>query len=231
MFPKLIFQTWKTHDIPKEWESWHNSWEKYNPDYEFVLHDDYENRELVRKHFPGYLELYDSFHAEIYRADIIRYFFLYKYGGIYADLDFECLRPFDSLLEEQKNKEIILGRVKKRYLYSLPNAIMISKPGNKFWIEVINKIYEAPIEDRKRSPDAITGPVPLENTYYGLTDKDQFAIMDDYVFYNLNYGHLIALNRDKKNTRFHIAMSRAEAIARDSYAFTYWSHSWGGTWE
>jgi mannosyltransferase OCH1-like enzyme len=31
------------------------------------------------------------------RADSARYMYMYKYGGLYADLDMECLRPMDEL--------------------------------------------------------------------------------------------------------------------------------------
>lgn len=101
-FPKIIFQTWKTHSLPKQFAYWSETWKKYNP-YNYVLWDDKENREFVATNFNWFLPTYDGYDAGIKRADAIRYMFLYKYGGIYADLDFECLKPFDDLLEKYKS--------------------------------------------------------------------------------------------------------------------------------
>jgi mannosyltransferase OCH1-like enzyme len=33
------------------------------------------------------------------KSDIWRYEILFRLGGVYVDTDFECVRPFDSLLE------------------------------------------------------------------------------------------------------------------------------------
>lgn len=235
MFPKLIFQTWKTKEIPEKWKKWHLSWKKYNPDYEFVFHDDNDNRNFVKKYFPSYLELYNSFHVEIYRADIVRYFFLYKYGGIYADMDFECLRPFDSLFEKYKYKEIIVGQLNNFPVYTIPNAIMVSKPGNKFWMDVIKYIDthprpNAPTQNRDMAPDIITGPVPLDKEYNNLTNKDSFVILDSYLFYNLDFRYVKALELQKQNIRLCLKINRAEAICKGAYAYTYWANSWYKTW-
>ena len=48
--------------------------------------------------FPEFLDLYDGYNSEIQRADAVRYFLLYEYGGVYADLDFESLQPLDLFL-------------------------------------------------------------------------------------------------------------------------------------
>ena len=37
---------------------------------------------------------------------------MYRYGGIYADLDFECLKPFNELLEKERirrSTQLVLG--------------------------------------------------------------------------------------------------------------------------
>jgi len=39
------------------------------------------------KEYPWFLETFDSYPYNIERADVIRYFALYHFGGIYLDLD------------------------------------------------------------------------------------------------------------------------------------------------
>jgi hypothetical protein len=47
---------------------------------------------------PEYLFLYDRLPKNIMRADMSRLAYMYIYGGVYADLDLEPLRPLDSML-------------------------------------------------------------------------------------------------------------------------------------
>lgn len=45
-----------------------------------------------------------KFRSGIEKSDILRYLLLYHYGGVYADLDVECLRPFEPLLRRHSGK-------------------------------------------------------------------------------------------------------------------------------
>ncbi len=53
-----------------------------------------------------------------------------QYGGCYSDLDFESLKPLESLLAE-----VALGYMSQNIPHelSLPNAFLASVPGHKFW--------------------------------------------------------------------------------------------------
>ena len=48
-----------------------------------------------------YRDVYNSYPYAVQRWDMIRYLILYEYGGIYADLDYECIDALDSLLENE----------------------------------------------------------------------------------------------------------------------------------
>tara|TARA_R110002020_G_C16259563_1_gene770378 strand:- start:399 stop:1076 length:678 start_codon:yes stop_codon:yes gene_type:complete len=54
--------------------------------YKYKLWSEEECEELLNK-FPDYVGLYYSCKYEIMKVDIIRFLILYKYGGLYADLD------------------------------------------------------------------------------------------------------------------------------------------------
>lgn len=43
---------------------------------------------------------YEDFYKNINRID--RYFILYKYGGIYADMDYKCFTNFYNILPSNK---------------------------------------------------------------------------------------------------------------------------------
>ena len=135
--PKLIYQSWKTHDVPDHWKICPESIKKIMPDWQYVLFNDEENRDLVAKYFPDFLPYYDAFPHNIMRADAARYCFLYIYGGLYMDLDFEVLHPLDSLFTYDIDIYLVKsGNVGSYYT----NSFMASKPRCPFWLEVIEQM-------------------------------------------------------------------------------------------
>jgi len=95
MIPKLIHQTWKTDLIPKQWVSLVNKVKELNPDWSYKLWTDKENDEFVRKEFPEFYGIFSLFPRSIMKADVIRYLLMFRFGGVYLDLDYEVLKPFN----------------------------------------------------------------------------------------------------------------------------------------
>ncbi len=162
LIPKRIFQTWKSKtDMPANFAYWRGSFLDKNPGYRFDLWDDADNRAFVARYFPWFLPAYDAYPAEIYRADMVRYFYLYVFGGFYADLDTQCLKPLDDVLGRGG---VLLGKMKTEpasVRHSIPPAILASTPRGEFWLYVI--AYAAAISERRVRPEEITGPVLLRN--------------------------------------------------------------------
>jgi len=52
-----------------------------------------------RRQFLRSAATYAALTGGVARADFARYALLYQYGGVYADMDFECKRPFERLLK------------------------------------------------------------------------------------------------------------------------------------
>ena len=96
MIPKIIHQTWKNETIPDKWKTYHQSWKTHFPtlEYKHILWTDKDNREFIKENYNWFLETFDNYPKNIQRADAIRYFILYHYGGIYADLDCEVTGEF-----------------------------------------------------------------------------------------------------------------------------------------
>ncbi|KAH9951652.1 hypothetical protein B0H21DRAFT_716901 [Amylocystis lapponica] len=96
--PRIIHQTWKTDTIPSKWAEISQQCRDMMPDYEYMLWTDASSRDFIAEYYPWFLHTFDNYPYPIQRADAIRYFILYHYGGVYMDLDIGCLRPFDPLL-------------------------------------------------------------------------------------------------------------------------------------
>ncbi|RAK72498.1 TPT-domain-containing protein [Aspergillus fijiensis CBS 313.89] len=97
--PKLIHQTWfpAGSNMSENAQLWVQTMRAQNPDWEYVLWDDETNRLLVETHFPWFLQDYLRLPKEILRADVVRNLYMFMFGGMYADVDTEALRPVDSL--------------------------------------------------------------------------------------------------------------------------------------
>lgn len=54
---------------------------------------------FISTHYPQYLSLYERYNYGIQRADVLRYFLLHHYGGIYLDLDIAPYRRLEALLK------------------------------------------------------------------------------------------------------------------------------------
>lgn len=146
--PRIIHQTWKNGRVTRLSAQRIKTWLTKNPGWEYKFWTNALGRDFMVKNYPEHMPMYDGYKQDIKRADAIRYFLLDHYGGVYADLDFECLRPLDSLVA---NHSCIIGQepyVHAHLLYDqdrlICNAIMMSAPKHPLWRTVI-----ATLEERK----------------------------------------------------------------------------------
>ena len=71
--PKVLYQTWKTYDIPEDLLEFRKEWIKLTPNYSHPLLDDNDLRNEIIKIVPQYLSAYDNFSSNIERVDFARY--------------------------------------------------------------------------------------------------------------------------------------------------------------
>jgi len=265
-FPQIIFQTWKTKiqsDIPYYMKKWSASWKKNNPNFKYLLWDDIDNRNFIKQYYPWFLAKYDSYDVNIKRVDAIRYFFLYHYGGIYADMDFECLKDFNPLLKMYDMKaDVLLGKMSKNeHAHNIPNAIMISKPKETFWIYVFHMLLVKPSKGER--VENTTGPILLKDALKLYNDDKnvknkvlskmlpmmgissysfnntytRVKILDPEYFYpidwtNAEHQKLYTLkqyrtsNISNEKNNMNSAKFNSTKEFPNSYAVTYWTHTW-----
>ena len=91
---------------------------------------------------------------QVSQGDVLRYMLLHKYGGLYLDLDVECLAPADESLGD--NTIILQGTGGE----GITNAVLASAPNNTFWLEVLHVCQDRAAEGQTY-PIGATGPAVI----------------------------------------------------------------------
>lgn len=133
IIPKIIHQTYKTTEIPEVWQKGQQSCIDLHPDYQYILWTDEMSRDFIAEQFPWFLKTWDNYKYPIQRADAIRYFVLFHYGGVYIDLDDGCERRLDPLLT-------VPSFVRKTLPTGISNDVMGSIPNHPFFSKVIDNL-------------------------------------------------------------------------------------------
>jgi hypothetical protein len=99
--PIMLWQTYRTMDLPAPAVVAQDTWFSINQGLhkKTYVFDDDDVRALARSFFgDAVAATVDSFPLGVMRADWWRYAVLYVHGGIYADVDTQCLRPIKEWL-------------------------------------------------------------------------------------------------------------------------------------
>jgi mannosyltransferase OCH1-like enzyme len=203
--PKIVHKI-APHDKTKWRPIWiksYNSWLKYfpEPEYKIMMWNDDDIYIFIKNTFPWFYHMFCDYPHNIQRFDIVRYFLLYEYGGIYADMDYEVFKNFHHLLPNGKVSIIEEGNRNSKSL--LENALMASPPKNIFWADVLKLaiIRTTKIECISNNFSCIfnicyimhsTGPY-LVSKVYNDKYKTKINVLDKKLY---NSHHLKNKNKD-----------------------------------
>lgn len=224
--PRIIHQTWRDNKLPEVFRILSETWREMLPGWEYRLWTDDMNREFVRTYYPDFLHKYEAYPKAIQRADAIRYLLLQTFGGLYVDLDFECLTPdFSMLLEEADfvvGKEPYLHAKKYHREYIICNALMASVPNHPFLKYVSQRMMVHPHGWNLRSGMDIvnsTGPFLLTDAYEDFPDKDGIRIVEPEFLYPIVQGEALHIINNEVSEELGRRINNAFAI-----------HYFTGTW-
>ncbi|KAK4946381.1 hypothetical protein LTR10_014579 [Elasticomyces elasticus] len=120
-FPEKVWQTWKVDaaGLDAKDAARVRTWTTKNPKYRYELLTDDNALSYVKHHYgpnginrPDIVHVYETLNAKIIRADLLRYLVMYVEGGVYADIDVECLKPIDGFIPNRydvKDVDMVIG--------------------------------------------------------------------------------------------------------------------------
>ena len=109
MIPRNIFQTHKSKKYIESTPSFKRAlytW-KLNKHFNYYFSDDKKCDDFIMKFFSEIKDVYNRLPLKVMKADLWRYCIIYKYGGIYADID-TILKVNPILLTNHHNKELVV---------------------------------------------------------------------------------------------------------------------------
>lgn len=198
MIPRLISQTWRSRTLPHAAARLSSEWQRLNVDFAYRLFTDEECAAVVADIAPHFLQDYLAFPHPVMRADFFRYAVIYRDGGVYADIDMECLRPVGALIAGDDaifSVEALLTAERQRELqyarpFQIANCIFAAPPRHPFLQAAIERCVTlarqpAPV-GRDRIED-VTGPRMLTRLFFDRAWADLHVLRQIHLMAPLHY--------------------------------------------
>lgn len=207
--PKKIHLIWVgPNPLPASYKRLRESIQAYMPDWECKLWTDAD--------IPGLnlstQALYDAEPNYGGKADILRYELLYRYGGVYLDIDFEVTQDLSPLHQQY---ELYCCLMPANRISVISNGVIGSTPGHPIMKAALDALTE-----HRTDPFVLerTGPVLFQNAFFesakDMTDRPIVALPKSFFF---------PINATK------VPPTRSEIIAQ-LQPNTFGIHHWGGNW-
>ena len=222
--PKTIFQTWHTNELPPFMKQCTQKLQEDNPEFEYYLYNDQECRNFIEKNYDiSVVEAYDSLIPGAFKADLWRYCILYKEGGIYLDIKYQCENGF-KLIQLLEDSSPWVNEDDNRVVYT---GLLVCEPNNKKMWNCIQQIVKN-VKNKYygRECTSPTGP-DLFGKYF--TDHEKSKI--HYYYYDERYPNTEIEKRGfiKDVNTGEIVLSHYPEYRKEQKQFAktaYWQNLW-----
>jgi mannosyltransferase OCH1-like enzyme len=132
--PKIRHLIWLGSPLAPRHVEWLKSWQRHMPDWQIRIWDDaaVAGLPVVRT------DMWKTATSLAQRADLLRYWLVCEFGGVYADTDVQCLRPLDPLLSS-KPITCFVGEEKPKRIC---NAVLGAIPRHPFLLQLNERIKD-----------------------------------------------------------------------------------------
>jgi mannosyltransferase OCH1-like enzyme len=211
--PKVIHYSWFGTSQPSDlMKRCIDSWSSQLPQYQIVRWSDLE---VSAK--SAYAQAAVEARNWGNLSNLLRYAVLYRYGGIYLDVDVEVLKSFDPLLE---NRCFFGCQQRRPTPWTVNSAVMGAVPGHWF----VGHLLRCLMSDYSGQENASTTSVYVPSTELMKCGLKAYSEnpqkLDDITIYPTHYFHPVSYER-----KDFLSDWRKQA-KHDSYSVHYWENSW-----
>lgn len=198
MIPKIIHYSWFSGDpYPEPVLLYMETWKRFLPDYEFVLWD----KERIKEIDSIFMDEALQERKWAFASDYVRCYAVYKYGGIWLDIDVEMRQPFDAFLHHrmfigQETNAYYFGDGIGRCMHTLTSHCFGAEVGHpflsrcldyykdrKFILSTNKSLPERLRYDMRILPDIQACLLNLEFGYYGgIKPEDDIEVCQEDIY-------------------------------------------------
>ena len=224
--PRIIHQIWLGSSVPPKYYDWMRTWMAWNG-WTYMLWTDDDVKQLTLYN----QELYDEATNYGEKSDILRLELLLKYGGIYADVDFECIQPeiFDEL---HRYFDFYIGFEPLSHgtiggIYKICNALIGSVPSHPLVKEMVLRLKDNRIAHSHQTAVEQTGPDFFSRTILAYEYAQLQKKYGEYRYRNMYLPCTFFYPFSEPDVREAASLeSLLLNIAPETAAVHYWSGSW-----
>jgi len=204
--PRIIHQIWIGGPLPEAFKKLCESWKFYHRNrgwmYKIWTDEDVSKMRLHNQEF------YDATDNPGVRSDILKWEVIYNFGGFYLDVDFECLKPLDSLL--CYDFVTALQPLDTQFV-QLGAALYGARPHHPILEDCIATVKD---DWHHKGAPKKTGPVHFTKSFYRTAGKDgsiDIALPASYAY---------PLGCQEKDMQYD------KWLEEGAYAIHHWAKSW-----
>lgn len=197
--PRTFHRVWLgPAPVPERYERYWQTWKDHHPTWEFVTWRDADLPRLINA------AEFDAATTWAGKADIARYELLLRYGGVYVDADFECLKPVDALLDGCS----AFAASEDDFWVSI--GIMGGIAGHPWFWSLVDEVPQSFAGLRGAPTNELTGPVMATRTVEQMPREHQPRVFERSLFYPYGCSE----------------PERAGGPFPDAYGVHHWGASW-----
>jgi inositol phosphorylceramide mannosyltransferase catalytic subunit len=209
--PPIIHFIWLGRPLPPSCQQIVESWKKHHPLWLFKVWTDEEAKVFPFRNRAAF----DAAKNYGEKADIFRLEILFRYGGLYADTDVECLKPFDVLCQ---TCDLFAGLCENN---NLGNAVMGACPKHPIIQQLLKNIKPGSGDNDRLRITSSTGPIAFTKCFFLMAKQFEGKV----VVFPPSYFYPFTLTDHFKFPNATIEEIRTY-IQPETMAIHYWNASW-----
>lgn len=180
--PYVMFQTMKTRNLPFHMYQSVITWINKNPEYDYYFFDDDKCIQFIKDNYPEtYLLCFMMLKAGAAKADLFRWLYLNKNGGIYMDIDTICFNSISQFLKKNIDFISVEGptikyRINHSFIGSVQNNQIIKKSIKK---AISNILILLTNKENVKAPHNICGPTVLGKVINKIMNRPINTVFSD----------------------------------------------------
>lgn len=136
LIPHTVVQSWKRRDaVPvRVFEDV----SRFAPEYEHVFFDDSDCVSFMQTYYPSLMAVYTRLASSAHKADLFRYCYLFRFGGVWLDIKVVLKKPLNEIFVPRDRIYTARSFALMRSKPTCHQAILASPPGSAFMRDMIS---------------------------------------------------------------------------------------------